>query len=175
MDAFVQFFWSTGVLLIVDGVSKQATRLTRQHLQTQTSSERKGLLICSNKQEVQPSKACWEGANIADLCWIPRKRFKINASLWIQHIFHHAVNHTQCRSIIRRRSHGKWKSTFDFFFLYKVPTAIFQFSSLTSPDEISQFYGNPYYSHRKHRSLMLILLSTYASVLHKTCKNTFLC
>lgn len=38
-DAFVQFFWSSGVFLIVDGVSKQATRLARQHLHTKTQTQ----------------------------------------------------------------------------------------------------------------------------------------
>lgn len=36
MDAFVQFFRSTRIFLIVDRVSEQATRLTREHLHTHT-------------------------------------------------------------------------------------------------------------------------------------------
>lgn len=35
-DAFVQLFGSTGVFFIVDGVSKQATCLTGQHLRVHT-------------------------------------------------------------------------------------------------------------------------------------------
>lgn len=39
-DALVQFFGSAGIFLIINGVSKQATRLTRQHLHICTRAER---------------------------------------------------------------------------------------------------------------------------------------
>lgn len=40
-DAFVQLLRSTGVLLVVDGVSKQAACLTRQHLHARVNTRRK--------------------------------------------------------------------------------------------------------------------------------------
>lgn len=42
-DAFVQLFRSTRIFLVVDGVSKQATRLARQHLHTHTEPKWKDI------------------------------------------------------------------------------------------------------------------------------------